>query len=160
MDDPYGHLGGDPHPIVTNRNTAYPPFGAFGTMNPDINSPRMQNWNVTLERQLGTTWGLAASYLGNYADRLWSQNAINPGLFMGLGPCTLRDGRTYPVCSTNANLNVRRALYQENPREAALIGAVDLNDDVGYQEYHGLKLSTQRRAVRGVSLNANYTVSR
>ncbi len=58
MDDPYGHLGGDPHPIVTNRDTAYPPFGAFGTMNPDINSPRVQNWNVTVERQLGTTWGL------------------------------------------------------------------------------------------------------
>jgi hypothetical protein len=79
---------------------------------------------------------------------------------MGLGPCTLRDGRSYPVCSTNANLNVRRALYQENPLEAALIGAVDLNDDVGYQEYHGLKLSAQRRAVRGINLNANYTLSR
>jgi hypothetical protein len=55
---------------------------------------------------------------------------------------------------------VRRALYQENPQEARLIGAVDLNDDVGYQEYHGLKLSAQRRAVRGISLNANYTLSR
>src|SRR4029453_13792932 len=29
-----------------------------------------------------------------------------------------------------------------------------------YQEYHGLKLSAQRRAVRGISLNANYTLSR
>jgi carboxypeptidase family protein len=160
MDDPYGHVGGDPHPIVTDRNTAYPAFGAFGTMNPDINSPRVQNWNVTVERQLGTDWGVAVSYLGNYSDRLWSQTAINPGLFMGLGACTLRDGRFYPVCSTNANLNVRRALYQENPEEARLIGAVDLNDDVGYQEYHGLKLSAQRRAVRGISLNANYTLSR
>jgi hypothetical protein len=160
MDDPYGHVGGDPHPIVTDRNTAYPAFGAFGTMNPDINSPRVQNWNVTVERQLGADWGVAVSYLGNYSDRLWSQTAINPGLFMGLGPCTLSDGRVYPVCSTNANLNVRRALYQENPQEARLIGAVDLNDDVGYQEYHGLKLSTQRRAVTGISLNANYTLSR
>jgi hypothetical protein len=160
MDDPYGHVGGDPHPIVTDRNTAYPAFGAFGTMNPDINSPRVQNWNVTLERQVGTTWGIGVSYLGNYSDRLWSQTAINPGIFMGLGPCTLRDGRFYAVCSTNANLNVRRALYQENPQEAQLIGAVDLNDDVGYQEYHGVKLSAQRRAVRGISLNANYTVSR
>jgi hypothetical protein len=160
MDDPYGHIGGDPHPIVTGRDTAFPAFGAFGTMNPDINSPRVQNWNVTIERQFGTSWGIAANYLGNYADRLWSQTAINPGLFMGLGPCTLRDGRSYPVCSTNANLNVRRALYQENPQEAQLIGAVDLNDDVGYQEYHGLKLSAQRRAAQGISVNANYTLSR
>ena len=79
-------------------------------MEPDINSPRVQNWNVTLERQIGSDWGVAVSYLGSYTDRLWAQTAINPGIFMGLGPCTLRDGRSYAVCSTNANLNVRRVL--------------------------------------------------
>ena len=79
---------------------------------------------------------------------------------MGLGPCTLADGRTYPVCSTNANLNVRRALYQENPKEGALIGTLDLNDDIGWQAYRGLKLSVQRRSSGGLSLNGNYTWSR
>ena len=48
MDDPYAAVGGDPHPIVTNRDVTYPAFGSFGTMNPDINSPRVQN----LERHL------------------------------------------------------------------------------------------------------------
>ncbi|HET9384376.1 MAG TPA: TonB-dependent receptor [Gemmatimonadales bacterium] len=159
MDDPYGHVGGDPHPIVTNRDTEYVPFGAFGTMNPDINSPRAQTWNVTLERQVGDNWGVAVSYLGTYSDRLWAQNAINPGIYMGLGPCVL-DGVSYRVCSTNGNLNVRRKLYQENPAEAQFIGAMDLHDDVGRQVYRGLKLSAQRRSVRGLSLNANYTWSR
>jgi hypothetical protein len=60
MDDPYAAVGGDPHPIVTNRDTVYPAFGSFGTMNPDINSPRVQNWNVTFERQIGASWGAAA----------------------------------------------------------------------------------------------------
>ena len=119
----------------------------------------MQNWNVTLERQLGTDWGVAVSYLGSYSDRLWSTMAINPGVFMGLGPCTIQ-GVAYPVCSTNANLNVRRVLYEENPREAQFLGAIDLNDDIGWQEYHGLKLSAQRRSAGGLSLNANYTLSR
>jgi hypothetical protein len=160
MDDPYGHVGGDPHPIVTDRNVSYPAFGSFGTMDPAINSPRVQNWNVTLERQIGTNWGVAVSYLGSYSDRLWAQTAINPGIFMGLGPCTLRDGRFYSVCSTNANLNVRRVLYQENPQEARLIGTLDLNDDIGWQEYRGLKLSVQRRSASGLSLNGNYTWSR
>ncbi len=160
MDDPYGHLGGDPHPIVTNRDTAYPAFGSFGTMDPDINSPRAQNWNVTLERQIGNDWGVAVSYLGSYMDRLWAQTPFNPGIYMGLGPCTLRNGVTYPVCSTNANLNFRRELYQENPVEGRLIGTLDLNDDIGWQEYRGLKLSAQHRAARGLSLNANYTWSR
>jgi hypothetical protein len=160
MDDPYAAVGGDPHPIVTNRDVAYPAFGSFGTMNPDINSPRVQTWNVTVERQIAANWGVAASYIGTYSDRLWAQTSINPGIYMGLGPCTLKDGRAYTVCSTNANLNVRRVLYQENPKEAALIGTMDLNDDIGWQKYRGLKLSAQRRAGRGLNLSANYTLSR
>ena len=159
MDDPYGHVGGDPHPIVTDRNVTYPAFGSFGTMDPGINSPRVQNWNVTLERQLGDNWGVAASYLGSYADRLWAQTAFNPGIFMGLGPCTIQ-GVNYTVCSTNANLNQRRVLFQENPVEGRLIGTMDLNDDIGWQAYRGLKLSLQRRSAGGLSLNGNYTWSR
>jgi carboxypeptidase family protein/TonB-dependent receptor-like protein len=159
MDDPYGAVGGDPHPIVTDRNVAYPAFGSFGTMDPDINSPRVQNWNVTLERQFGTDWGVAVSYLGTYSDRLWAQTSINPGIFMGLGPCTIQ-GVNYTVCSTNANLNQRRVLFQENPAQARLIGTVDLNDDIGWQEYRGLKMSVQRQAASGLRLNGNYTWSR
>ncbi|MBI2188019.1 MAG: TonB-dependent receptor [Acidobacteria bacterium] len=160
MDDPYGAIGGDPHPIVTDRNVTYPAFGSFGTMDPAITSPRVQTWNVTFERQIGSNWAAALSYLGTYSDRLWAQTAINPGIYMGLGPCTLRDGRSYAVCSTNANLNVRRVLYQENPAEARLIGTLDLNDDIGWQEYRGLKLSVTRRSASGLSLNGNYTWSR
>jgi len=58
-------------------------------MDPNINSPRVQSWNATLERQLGQQWQVAASYLGSYADRLWGQNHLNPGVFLGTGPCTL-----------------------------------------------------------------------
>ena len=158
MDDPYGHLGGDPHPIVTGPTTAYVPFGTFGTMDPGINSPRVQSWNVTVEQQLGSQWGVAASYLGSHSDRLWAQVALNPGVYMGLGPCAI-NGVSYPVCSTNANLSQRRVLFQQNPREAAFIGALDLNTDIGYQNYRGLKLSTQRRSAGGLSLNGNYTWS-
>ena len=89
MDDPYRAVGGDPHPIVTGPNTPYVPFGGFGTMDPSINSPRVQSWNVTVEQQLGSQWGVSASYLGSYSDRLWAPIAQNPGIFMGLGPCTL-----------------------------------------------------------------------
>jgi len=160
MDDPYRTFGGDPHPIVTGPNTPYVQFGSFGTMDPDINSNRVQQWNVTIDQQVGADWGVSASYLGSYSDRLWFPVALNPGIYMGLGPCTLPNGVTYPVCSTNANLNFRRVLYQQNPTEAQFLGPIDLNTDVGWQKYHGLKLAVQRRAVNGVSLNGNYTLSR
>jgi hypothetical protein len=160
FDDPYRHIGGDPHPIVTDANTAYIPFGAFGAIDPDINSPRVQTWNVTLEQQIGQDWGASVSYLGSYSDRLWNQVAINPGVFLGLGPCTLQ-GVAYPVCTTNANLNQRRelTLSGENPAAAALIGNLDLHTDIGSQAYRGLKLSVRRRGVR-LALNGNYTLSR
>ena len=157
FDDPYG--GRDPHPIVTGPDTQFIAFGAFGTMDPGINSPRVQQWNVMVEQQLGTNWGLSASYIGSYSDRLWSTSALNPGVFMGLGPCTI-NGVSYSVCSTNANLNQRRVLFQQNPREAAFIGALDLNTDIGFQKYRGLKLSAQRRGGNGLSLNGSYTLSR
>ncbi len=157
FDDPYG--GKDPHPIVTGPDTQYIAFGAFGTMDPDINSPRVQQWNVMVEQQVGRNWGLSASYIGSYSDRLWSTSALNPGVFMGLGPCTI-NGVSYSVCSTNANLNQRRVLFQQNPREAAFIGALDLNTDIGFQKYRGLKLAAQHRAVSGISLNGSYTLSR
>ena len=64
------------------------------------------------------------SYLGSYSDRLWGQVALNPGVFLGLGPCTI-DGVSYPVCTTAANLDQRRVLYAENPAEAQLLGPVD-----------------------------------
>jgi hypothetical protein len=163
MDNPWGHLGGDPHPIVTGPNVSYIPFGAFGSMDPGINSPRAQQWNLTVERQLGESWGVSAAYLGSYADRLWAQSAINPGVFLGLGPCTLNTAtgpRTFPVCSTTGNLNERRKLSLENPVRAAQIGALDLNSDVGWQKYHGLKLQARHRTSTGVSLSGSYTRSR
>ena len=91
FDRPYAHIGGDPHPILTNRDTVFIPYGAFGTVDPNLNSPRVQQWNLTIERQLGSLWQAAASYIGTYTDRLWNQVAINPGVFMGLGPCTLQN---------------------------------------------------------------------
>ena len=163
MDDPWTHLGGDPHPIVANTNVAYIPFGAFGSMDPDINSPRAQQWNLTLEQQLGDSWGVSASYLGSYADRLWAQTALNPGVFMGLGPCTINTStgpRAFPVCSTNANLNQRRKLSLEDPIKSAGLGALDLNSDVGWQKYNGLKLEARHRSATGVSFNGSYTLSK
>jgi hypothetical protein len=164
MDDPWGHLpGGDPHPIVASPTVAYIPFGAFGSMDPDINSPRAQQWNVMVEQQLGASWGVSASYLGSYSDRLWAQSALNPGVFLGTGPCTLNTAtgpRSYPVCSVNGNLNERRVLSLENPVRAAQIGALDLNTDIGWQKYRGLKLAARHRSTTGVSLNASYTLSK
>ncbi len=158
FDDPYSVDGGNPHPIATNRNTNYPAFGAFGVMDPDINPPRVQSWNVTLEKQLGTNWAATINYLGRYSDHLWAEEAINPGVFMGLGPCTI-NGVNYTICSTLANLNQRRKFSLENPAQGALLGFVDEHNDVGWQKYNGVRLTATRRSATGLALSGNYTFS-
>jgi hypothetical protein len=161
FDDPYRDVGGNPHPIITGPDTRYPIAGTLSSMNPDINSPRIQSWNLSFERQIGTDWGTAISYLGSYTDRLWGLLALNPGVYLGLGPCTI-NGVSFAVCTTNNNLNQRRvlSLSGENPASAVLIGNLDSHAAIGTQEYRGLKLSAQRRSATGVSINANYTWGR
>jgi hypothetical protein len=161
LDDPYAHVGGDPHPVQTTANTEFVTAGAFGATDPNINSPRTQSWNVTIEQQLGSEWGVSVSYLGSYSDRLWTQIQQNPAVFLGTGPCVL-GGVAFPVCSTAANVNARRrlTLSGENPASAALIGNMDLHTSIGEQSYRGLKLSARRRAANGISINGNYTLSR
>jgi hypothetical protein len=162
FDNPYGHLpGGDPHPIVPGPDTVFPAGGTFASIDPGLNAPRVQAWNVTIEQQLGTDWQVSASYLGRYSDRLWGFQAVNYGVFLGLGPCTI-NGVAFAVCSTNGNLQQRRvlSLSNENPRSAALIGILDEYTNDGDQSYRGLRLSAQRRSADGLSLSANYTLSR
>ena len=51
------------------------------------------------------------------------------------------------------------AAVSAEPEEAQFIGPLDLNTDIGWQNYHGIKLAAVRRAVNGISLNTNYTLS-
>jgi hypothetical protein len=141
FDNPYRDVGGDPHPIVTGPDTSFPVGGTFASMDPDINAPRIQSWNVSFERQFGSDWGASVAYLGSYSDRLWGLVENNPGVFLGTGPCTL-NGVSIAACTTTANL---------------IISNLENHAVVGTQTYRGLKLSVQRRSANGVTLNGNYT---
>jgi Carboxypeptidase regulatory-like domain len=161
FEHPYRDIpGGDTHPVPLPppRDIAFPFYGSYGAIDPNINSPRTQSWNVTFERQIGEVWQGSVSYLGNHTDRLWNQVAINPGVFLGTGPCTLA-GVFYPSCTVPGNLDQRRVLSLQNPANGQYYGPIDLNTDVGQSDYHGMKLSFRRRSADGVSLNGNYTWS-
>jgi carboxypeptidase family protein len=161
FEDPYRNVpGGDTHPLPRDPpfDAQFPGFGAYGVMDPGINSTRVQSWNITLERQIGAVWQGSVSYLGSYADRMWGQVHMNPANFMGTGPCTIA-GVSYPSCTVTSNVDRRRTLYLENPTAGQWLGPIVRYADVGTQHYRGLKLSFRRRAANGVSLATNYTLS-
>ncbi|MBI3049887.1 MAG: TonB-dependent receptor [Acidobacteria bacterium] len=161
LDNPFVSFpGGNPFPRVFDANAVFPVGGQYLAIDPNSRNTRKQSWNAVIERQIGTNMAVSASYIGNYTDRLWHMKALNPGLFLGLGPCTLPDGSFHPVCSTQANLNRRRALMFENPVEGRFLAGLDLHDASGTRTYNGVLLAFQRRSVEGITINANYTLSK
>jgi hypothetical protein len=162
FEDPYrGVPGGQIHPvqIPTPRTAPFPSQSSFSAIDPGINSTRVQSWNATVERQLGTGWAVSASYLGSYTDRMWGSQALNPGVFLGLGACTI-NGVNYPVCSTTANLEARRTLTLENPAQGRAYSYINQFADIGEKTYSALKVSFRRRSDGGVSATGNYTLSK
>ena len=161
LDNPFAsYPGGNPFPVTFDQDATFPPGGQYLAIDPDLKTTRKHSWNLVLERQIASNMVVSASYLGNYTNNLWNMKALNPGLFLGLGPCTLPNGVFQPVCSTQGNLDDRRALMFENPSEARFISGLDFHDASGHQKYNGLLLSVQRRAANGLAVSTNYTISK
>jgi hypothetical protein len=161
LDDPYrGIAGGNIFPATFGASSPFPVGGSFLVLPEDIDVTKVQAWNLSFQRQLGSLWAASATYLGNYTTGLWNLTALNPGVYLPAASCTLPDGRTYTPCSTTANLNARRLLSMQNWAEGQYMGYVDAYDSRGTQTYHGLLTSIQRRTSAGLGINANYTLSR
>jgi hypothetical protein len=58
-----------------------------------------------------------------------------------------------------APIDVRREITQANPAVGQYLGYLDWVTDYGWQRYHGMLLSFQRRSSNGLSTNANYALS-
>lgn len=53
----------------------------------------VMQYNLSVEKQLGTSWLISATYLGSQQRHLWGNNEANPGL---QGPCTTNAGGVGP----------------------------------------------------------------
>ena len=170
LDDPWRAANRvNPYPITPGQIDEFPPYALLLSVPYDLETTRVHNWNLGIQQQVGDNMAVSASYLGNRLTNVWGDVTGNPGtLPAGLAsptsPCTLRDPaapggmRTFPNCSA-APIDVRRELTQANPAVGQYIGYLDWVTDAGWQEYHGLLLSFQRRAAGGVATSANYTWS-
>ena len=169
LDDPWRAAGRtNPYPYSPSATSAFPSYALLIQAPKDLETTRVHSWNVGVQHQVGDNIGVSANYLGNYLMNVWGDVTGNPGTIPAgvspTGPCTLRNPaapggtQTYPNCSA-APLDVRREITQNNPAVGQYIGYLDWVTDAGWQRYHGLQLSFQRRSVSGLSTNANYTWS-
>ena len=118
-------------------------------------------WTLSIQRQIKADWLLSATYIGSEQYHLWDDVELNPAIYIPGGPCKLADGNTYNPCSTAGNANLRRrlALTYPNVGGTTMSFLSHFETGGGTRSYHGLLVSAQRRAARGVTISTNYTLS-
>jgi hypothetical protein len=152
LDNPWSdYPGGNPFPGITalayqfDKNAPFAQYGNYQSVPYDVKPISVSSWNLSVQRQVGTDWVVSGSYIGNSTLHVWTQRAINPGMYFAGSNCRLPNGTTLSgTCSTTANVNQRRALNLVR-NEAPYIGSASEYAVGGIQKYNGMLLSVQRR---------------
>src|SRR5947207_1913424 len=158
--DPWlGYPGGNPFPYTVQKNMTFTPRGQFITTPYDLPTPNTYTWNVSLQRQFGPNWIATASYLGSRVMHLYMNVPVNYAVLVNGPIVTTGCAATAINCNAIANTDARRVLSLLNPAEGQYVGNMDKWDPSGTQRYAGMTLNIERKASRGMSINANWTWS-
>ncbi len=155
-----GVPGGNPFPTVLSKNITFPGGGYYESVPLHVRNTYVEQWNFALQKQLGSSWLLKASYLGNDTVHLWTDQEQNPAIYVP-GNCVAGQyGLTKPgPCSTTSNTQARRRFTQLNPAQGPYYGTVEYLDDGGTASYNALIVSAEHRFSSHFSMLANYTYS-
>ncbi len=152
--------GGDPFPLNLNKNFTFPNTGTYTTYPLNIQPTYMDQWNISLQKQIGSNWLLSASYLGNDTIHLWADDPINAPEFVPGNCAAGQYGLTAPgPCSTTANQNFRRPLYLQNPAQGVFYGTIHSLDTGSTASYDAMLLSVHHRMSSHFDVLGNYTWS-
>lgn len=153
-----GYPGGNPFPTTQNRNTPYPTAGYYETVPLNVKNTYVEQWNLTIQKQLASSWLVKASYIGNNSIHLWTDQEMNPAVFVP-GACAAGQYglKAAGPCSQVGNTQARRFLTQLNPAQGPYYGQLEYLDDGGTASYNALMLSVERRLSNHLSMLANYT---
>ena len=159
LDNPWlGYPGGNPFPVTRNPNMTFPATASYSIFPQDFKKTSIHQWNLSIQRQIGTDWLATGSYLGNSVIHGALGYEANPAVYLPGASCVI-NGATYSPCSSTSNTNQRRALNLQNPDQGQYYGNVLVADDGGTRSYNAMALSLQRRRSHGVTVLANYTWS-
>ncbi len=158
-----GIAGGNPYPLTLTKNSPFINFGTYENFLTDPKTTYSQQWNLSIQHQLGADWLVSANYVGNNTIHIWSGDQANPGVLIPGAPnVASTDSRctaSSQLVNCTTNVNFRRSLILQNPAQGVFYGAIHQLADGGTGEYHGLLLSAQHRSSHGYSVQANYTWS-
>jgi outer membrane receptor protein involved in Fe transport len=122
------------------------------TLDPKLQLPYAQDWNLNIERSLGKDWLLQAGYVGTKGTRLPRFVEANP---------TVYDPSLSPT--DNGNLSDQRRLYSGCTvavPEPCTYSSVGLISGIANSTYNALQVSLRKRFTAGLSMLASYTFSK
>jgi len=112
--------------------------------NPDLRPAADQQWNLTIQRQLGTRTSVSVGYVGNKIDHMsdifiFNQKVLNANGTVSPGPFAQP---LINCCGAGNSPTIR------------------FNDSSGIQRYNALQISVEQRAWQGLQFRTNYTWSK
>jgi hypothetical protein len=140
--DPYASVSGGPFPYKLdpqNPRFSYPLL--TGYVDPNIATPYVQQYSLTLQRQVLKDLSLQVGYVGKGSRNLLLHRDANLPVYTA--------GQ-----STIGNVNARR------PIQPGVYGQITMIETASNANYHSLQFMADRRFSRGVSIQFNYTFSK
>jgi outer membrane receptor protein involved in Fe transport len=126
---------------VTNTFVANPTLSAEApfTIQLNMKTPNVQQWNLSIQRSLGPHWLATVSYLGNKSNHLEIRQNPNQASLPPnpSSPTPIQGRRPYPY-----------------------VGDVYQISSIASGNYNGLEAALERRFTNGLSLLANYVWSK
>jgi hypothetical protein len=153
-----GYPGGSPYPVQLNSSFTFPNGGYYETVPLNVRNTYVEQWNLTIQKQVGSSWLFKATYLGNDTVHLWTDQEQNPAVYIPVNCNAGQYGLTKAgLCSTASNTTSRRTLALQNPVQGPLYGNLELLDDGGTAGYNSLNISAEHRLSSNFTVLANYT---
>jgi hypothetical protein len=141
-----GYPGGNPLPSTFTKTSPFQLNGAYDNLRQNAKSTYINQWNLSVQRQVGQNWLFAANYLGNEDVHLW-------------GPQIQQNYAVYTPGANTGNVTQRRILTLLNPDQGKYYNAIGDLEDGGTGSYNAMLLTVQRRRARGLTIQGNYTWS-
>jgi hypothetical protein len=143
-----GYPGGNPFPtpFPPTKDVVFNPYSIFTNLPLNLHHMYMEQWNLSIQRQLGSNWLVSVNYLGNRGLHMRAAFEANPAVYI-------------PGKSTTSNTNQRRVLYLLNPAAGISYSTITTMDDGMSTNYNALRVSLQHRFEHGFTLLSVYTYS-
>ena len=108
-------------------------------MDAAFRNPRIQSWNLNVQRELFKNLGLMVGYFGSKGDHLRVSRNVNQ---------FVNGVRPYPRLSPSSPI-----------LPGSAVGNITEVTSLGYSRYNALWVSLNQRFTRGLQFNASYTLS-